>query len=215
MKNLIIIFFVSVGFVGCTISDTRIDEKIPTNIEEAFSTLDNFLTENELNQFKEIDEDKSYIWKNYLFTTYIKNNWNLSDSSSGIGQYFFKLGVKDTSDMTGIITRSFHRKINNKEIRLDEQIHYYKQYWSVVTPPNKSTYPKEVTDTTIEIYVLRYNQKNGDYGAIHVHQDSINDEIWIHDYNYGWKNISLNILDSLEDRTSNKIKIMNSLFYKK
>ena len=42
---------------------------------------------------------------------------------------FKVMGISHPDDMSGIILRSAHRKLNNKPIKLSEQVKKYQEYW--------------------------------------------------------------------------------------
>jgi hypothetical protein len=59
----------------------------------------------------------------------IRNSWGLWRGDSGIAKYLRNLGLNHPDDMSSIILTSFHRYLNRIDIKLDEQIKYYKDYW--------------------------------------------------------------------------------------
>jgi hypothetical protein len=63
------------------------------------------------------------------FGLWMRNNWQLWGGSR-LSKYFNSLEIYHPDDMSGIILVSYHRYLNNKDIQLDEQIKYYKDYWA-------------------------------------------------------------------------------------
>ena len=61
--------------------------------------------------------------------TWIRNNWGLWDSNSRLAQYFRKIGARHPDDMSGIILKSYWRKLHNQPIDLEGQLKYYNDYW--------------------------------------------------------------------------------------
>ena len=59
---------------------------------------------------------------------WMRNNWRLWGGSR-LSKYFNELEINHPDDMSGIILVSYHRHINNKDIKLQEQIKYYQDYW--------------------------------------------------------------------------------------
>jgi hypothetical protein len=59
---------------------------------------------------------------------WIRNNWRLWGGSR-LSKYFNDLGIFHPDDMSGIILNSYHRFLLGQDIKLDDQIDYYKDYW--------------------------------------------------------------------------------------
>jgi hypothetical protein len=59
----------------------------------------------------------------------IATEWGLSNGSR-LALYFQKLGIDHAEDMSDIILESFVRHVKHEPIRLDEQVAYYKSYWT-------------------------------------------------------------------------------------
>ena len=47
------------------------------------------------------------------------------------------LGIYHPDDMSGIILDSYHRYLTGKEIKLEEQIKFYQDYWKKANEQNK------------------------------------------------------------------------------
>ncbi|MBS1517927.1 MAG: hypothetical protein JSS91_07555 [Bacteroidetes bacterium] len=101
---------------------------IPVDLEDALSYLDNVMDRKSKNEFRNTEEVKAVAGKHFSWGLYLRNNWGLWSFSSGISLYFLKTGVFHADDMSSIILTSFHRRLNGKDIRLDEQIKFYKEY---------------------------------------------------------------------------------------
>ena len=59
---------------------------------------------------------------------YLRNNWGLWRNSK-LAENLFKMGIFHPDDMSGIILDSYQRKLKGEEIKLDEQLKYYQNYW--------------------------------------------------------------------------------------
>ena len=46
------------------------------------------------------------------------------------------MGVYHAEDMSGIVMNSYHRYLNDEDIRLDEQVKYYQKYWEEMKKEN-------------------------------------------------------------------------------
>lgn len=101
---------------------------IPKDLEECFVQINSFWNDSTKIQVKNWEE-KEFAGKVHLgFGMWMRNNWRLWGGSR-LSKYFNDLGIYHPDDMSGIILDSYHRNLNNKEIKLDEQIKYYQDYW--------------------------------------------------------------------------------------
>jgi hypothetical protein len=68
------------------------------------------------------------------------------------------MGIGHPEDMSGIILDSYHRHLNNKEIKLDEQIKFYKNYWEKAKADDLKRKQNEFEEYSIGDTVLfKYN----------------------------------------------------------
>lgn len=49
-------------------------------------------------------------------------------------KYFNQLGIYYGTDMTEIVIRSYHRKINGNDININQQVKKIRDYWDSVSP---------------------------------------------------------------------------------
>jgi len=100
---------------------------IPNNLEECFAELEKQFGEDMVTAFR---EEKEEDLPKYHFGTGmgIRNGWGLW-AGSQLAKYFEEMGIFHPDDMSAIILTSFHRRLNNKDIRLDEQREYFARYW--------------------------------------------------------------------------------------
>lgn len=101
---------------------------IPKNIEECFSELDKILKPKDIQTIKNLKEENEISGYHHGLGTYLRNNWYLWGGSR-LSEYFNKLGIYHPDDMSSIILNSYFRYLNHQDIKLDEQIKFYKDYW--------------------------------------------------------------------------------------
>lgn len=101
---------------------------IPKDLEDCFSQLNSFWNDSVKLSIKTMKEDEFVAESHFGIGMWMRNNWGLW-SSSRLSSYFSDLYVFHPDDMSGIILRSYHRKLNNREIKLEEQIRLYQEYW--------------------------------------------------------------------------------------
>lgn len=100
---------------------------IPGNLEECFPALLDDLTDEQLREFKNSNEDELAKYHHSLGRT-IRNNWGLW-SMSGLKDYFNNMSIHHPDDMSSIILTSFHRHLHQKDIQLEEQLKYFQEFW--------------------------------------------------------------------------------------
>lgn len=65
----------------------------------------------------------------------MRNSWGLW-SGSPLAQWFYTKNIYHADDMSGIISESYQRHINNQPRELDEQIKKYHAHWEKYHGPN-------------------------------------------------------------------------------
>lgn len=110
------------------VTDTINKVYIPKDLEDCFAQINTFWNDSIKAKVKILEEDE-FTGKVHLgFGMWMRNNWQLWGGSR-LSKYFNDLHIYHPDDMSGIILVSYHRHLNNKEIRLEEQIKYYQDYW--------------------------------------------------------------------------------------
>lgn len=102
----------------------------PKNLTECFIYLDEMLLDSpDKDWFKEAKEKEAIAQSHHGLGQWIRNNWSLWVKESDLHQYFIEMELHHPDDMSGVILTSYHRHINNKELKLDEQIKHYIEFW--------------------------------------------------------------------------------------
>ena len=110
------------------VTDTINGVYIPKNLEDCFVQINSFWSDSTKIKVKNWSESE-FVGKVHLgFGMWMRNNWRLWGGSR-LSKYFNELEINHPDDMSGIILVSYHRHINNKDIKLQEQIKYYQDYW--------------------------------------------------------------------------------------
>lgn len=92
---------------------------IPKTLDECFSELKNM---GNLNDWLKDSEDAAKAVSHHSVGRWIRNNWDLWKGEGDLYNWFKLNEINHPDDMSGIILTSFHRHMNNKDIKLDEQI---------------------------------------------------------------------------------------------
>ena len=101
---------------------------IPKNLDECFVELNKMIHMDDIEIFQDtVKEDLSCY--HHGFGTNLRNKWGLWNEKSSLYKYFKQMGIFHADDMSGIIMTSLWRDMHGKDLRLDEQVRYYKDYW--------------------------------------------------------------------------------------
>lgn len=99
-------------------------------------TINDFLFEvkNALNKLN--DEDKDYIKStkdggelHFSLGMWLRNNWNLWRGGPMV-DFFKEHGIWHADDMSAIILCSYTRMLKNEDVKFEEQVQFYKDYWA-------------------------------------------------------------------------------------
>lgn len=109
---------------------------IPEDLKDCFKSLDKIYPDSVKIEIATITESE-YSSRNHLFGIgmWMRNNWQLWGGSR-LSKYFNQIGIYHPDDMSGIIMDSYHRYLKNEEIRLDEQVKSYQEYWRKMEKEN-------------------------------------------------------------------------------
>lgn len=101
---------------------------IPRDLQDCFKQIDSFWSDSTKLKVKQWTENEFAGRVHLGFGMWMRNNWQLWGGSR-LSKYFNEMGITHPDDMSGIILNSYHRYLNDSEIKLDEQIQPYKAYW--------------------------------------------------------------------------------------
>ncbi len=100
----------------------------PKNLEEAITQLDILFLDSTKNQIIDLSEQE-FLARTHFFTgMWIRNNWGLWRGGK-LAKYFNNLGIYHPDDMSSIILTSYYRHLHNQDLKVEEQIKFYQDYW--------------------------------------------------------------------------------------
>ena len=108
--------------------DTLRGVYIPKDLDDCFKQLGVILEEETINEIKRIDEEELGANFHFGLGRWMRNNWQLWKGSR-LSYYFNNIGVYHPDDMSGIILTSYQRHLKGEDIKLEEQIKHYQDYW--------------------------------------------------------------------------------------
>jgi hypothetical protein len=187
---------------------------IPKNLEDALVTIDTQLNDSTKVKIKKMSEDDFIAEVHFGKGLQIRNNWNLWKGSR-LSRYFNRKGIRHPDDMSGIILRSYYRRLQGKDIQLKAQIASAKAYWKGVKKtvlPKPRKHPEPNLEFRSGIHYGYYTE-NKKWANVHIQTNSTTDLHWIYDYYYGWKQISTETKKRLEDAPIEQTEaLLNEIF---
>ena len=108
--------------------DTLDEVYIPKDLEDCFKQIDVFFADSTKTKIKQWTEDEFCSNAHFGLGMWMRNNWGLWGGSR-LSKYFNEMKIFHPDDMSGIILTSYHRYLTGNEIKLEEQIKYYRNYW--------------------------------------------------------------------------------------
>lgn len=128
-KLILLLTLISTSIFAQVDCEKYPDKHVPIDLDDALNYLDCKWSESDKHGFKNKPENEAVTELHFGTGMGIRNSWGLWKGDSGIAKYFRDLDINHPDDMSSIILTSFHRYLNKIEIKLDEQIKYYKDYW--------------------------------------------------------------------------------------
>lgn len=98
---------------------------IPRTLDECFVFLDQIP---DVESWLLLSEDDAMSTAHMSMGRWIRNNWCLW-TNGPLKEHLNALGLVHPDDMSVVILKSYYRKKHGGDIRLDEQIEFYKKYW--------------------------------------------------------------------------------------
>jgi hypothetical protein len=114
---------------------------IPTDLDDCFKELKKMLPADLVEKMKSGPE-KDMIKYHFGLGTWMRNNWGLW-SQSRLREYFQKQGLQHPDDMSSVVLKCFWRHLNNKPLKVEEQVKYYQEYWKKMKEKNKKAEKKK------------------------------------------------------------------------
>jgi hypothetical protein len=117
-------------------TDSLREVYIPIDLEDCFKQIDKFWDDSTKMKVKEWTEDEFLGRAHMGFGMWMRNNWQLWGGSR-LSKFFNDKGVFHPDDMSGIILVSYHRYLIGEDLKLEEQIKFYRDFWEKVNEQGK------------------------------------------------------------------------------
>lgn len=102
--------------------------QIPNNFEESLVFLDSMMNPKMKEWIKCLPDQEFAGYVHHGFGMYLRNNWGLWGNSK-LADNLYRMGIFHPDDMSGIILDSYQRKLKKEEIKLEDQLKHYQDYW--------------------------------------------------------------------------------------
>lgn len=99
---------------------------IPVDLEDSFRELQRLSSAEDIEKFKSAPEEIVRDKLHFGLGRWIYVNWGFY-LGSRFSHYLRSLGLEHPDDMTKFVIVSFHRHLNGEDLRIDEQVEYYKK----------------------------------------------------------------------------------------
>ena len=164
---------------------------IPKNLEEAWAEIEKNLSPEDRQKLRTIPEGDTIMF-HFSSGMGMRNNWGLWGGSR-LAKYFNDLGVFHPDDMSSIILETLWCHINDKPIRLDERVAFFKEFWLRRSEPTPESFPEK---DLWEVGAQDYPTPQGEFvGYIRVYKSSTTGNAWLYEYNLGWKRLKDDFLE--------------------
>lgn len=101
---------------------------IPKDLEDCFKQINQFWSDSTKMKVKQLTEEEFSGRAHMHFGMWMRNNWQLWGGSR-LSKFFNDMGVYHPDGISGIILDSYHRYLTGSDIKLEEQIKFYQDYW--------------------------------------------------------------------------------------
>lgn len=101
---------------------------IPTNLDECIQACYQIATDEDLEDIRARPEE-DMIEFHHTIGRWMRNEWGLW-TGGPLKDYFLNLGLWHPDDMSSLILKSFCRYVKSYPLKIEEQVEFYKRYWS-------------------------------------------------------------------------------------
>ena len=163
---------VGIGQTDCAEKYSK--EYIPVDLNTAIDYLDCIWDKNSKKELIRLSEDEAMAKLHFGTGLSIRNSWGLWKGKNELTAYFNSLNIHHPDDMSSIILTSFYRHLKNQDIKLDEQVAKYIEYWTQVQKNEvqlidelNNSFSTYKIGTRLNVYFQKeFNDKNRIYGPI-------------------------------------------------
>ena len=102
---------------------------IPKDLFDAFRQLDKLMDEDAKKMFMSYTDEEVDRKTHGTLGVWLEHKWSMSEGSR-LSEYFRKMKVPHYDYMIGIIITSYHRYLHGKDLKMKEQVLYFRDLWN-------------------------------------------------------------------------------------
>jgi len=111
------------------VTESKLDGMyIPRDLYDAFAQLDKLMDDNAKQTFMEYSDAEVDGKTHGSLGVWLENKWSMSEGSR-LSDYFRKMRVPHYDYMIGIIITSYHRHLHGKDLKIKEQVTFFRKLW--------------------------------------------------------------------------------------
>ena len=99
---------------------------IPFDIDDAFNEFKRLTEPNDLDRFKAANEDSVAVRLHFGIGRWMIYNWGFYQGSR-LSHHLKELGLSFPDDMAQFLIVMFHRKLNNQDLQILQQVEFYQK----------------------------------------------------------------------------------------
>lgn len=101
---------------------------VPKTLEECYTWINTYVPD--ADEALVLTENTFVVKCHHTLGRWMRNNWGLWRCDTELSFWFMSLGIKHADDMSGIITTSYWRHINEQPIDIESQVKRYIDFWN-------------------------------------------------------------------------------------
>jgi hypothetical protein len=102
---------------------------IPKDLYDVFRELDKLMDDDTKQAFMAYSDEEVDRKTHGSLGVWLEHKWSLSEGSR-LSEYFRKMRVPHYDYMIGIIIRSYHRHLHQKDLKIKEQVTFFRNIWN-------------------------------------------------------------------------------------
>lgn len=111
------------------IKESKLDGMyIPIDLYDAFKELDKLMDADAKKTFMAFSDEEVDRKTHGTLGVWLENKWSMSEGSR-LSEYFRKMKVPHYDYMIGIIITSYHRHLHGKDLKIKEQVAFFRDLW--------------------------------------------------------------------------------------
>lgn len=101
---------------------------IPIDLNDVFKELNRLMDDGAKEVFMAYSDEEVDRKTHSTLGLWLENKWSMSDGSR-LSEYFRKMKVPHYDYMIGVIITSYHRHLHGRDLKLKEQVEYFRKIW--------------------------------------------------------------------------------------